>query len=81
MARLTDRLARGLATVVNLLDPDAIVLGGGLSNIQSLYRDLPPLVERYAFTHRKARRASVQEQAWRLRVGVRGRGMACGHEP
>lgn len=50
LARLTDRLARGLATVVNILDPDVIVLGGGLSNIDALYRDLPPLVERYGFT-------------------------------
>jgi fructokinase len=50
LARLADRLARALATVVNILDPDAIVLGGGLSNIESLYRDLPPLVERHAFT-------------------------------
>jgi fructokinase len=50
MARFTDRFARALASVVNILDPDAIVLGGGLSNIESLYRDLPPLVESYAFT-------------------------------
>jgi fructokinase len=45
-----DRFARALATIVNLLDPDAIVLGGGLSNIDALYTGLPPLVERYAFT-------------------------------
>ncbi|HWC63676.1 MAG TPA: ROK family protein [Rhizomicrobium sp.] len=50
MARFTDRFARSLASVVNILDPDVIVLGGGLSNIESLYRDLPPLVARYAFT-------------------------------
>ncbi len=50
MARHADRLARGLATVVNILDPDVIVLGGGLSNIARLYDDLPPLVERYGFT-------------------------------
>jgi len=50
MARLTDRFARALASVVNILDPDVIVLGGGLSNIQSLYRDLPSLVARYAFS-------------------------------
>ena len=50
MARHADRLARGLATVVNILDPDVIVLGGGLSNIARLYEDLPPLVERYGFT-------------------------------
>jgi fructokinase len=50
MERFTDRFARSLASVVNILDPDVIVLGGGLSNIESLYRDLPPLVARYAFT-------------------------------
>ena len=49
MARFTDRFARALASVVNILDPDVIVLGGGLSNIASLYRDLPQLVEGYAF--------------------------------
>jgi fructokinase len=50
MDRLVDRLARGLAVVCNILDPDVIVLGGGLSNVARLYRDLPPLVEQYAFT-------------------------------
>lgn len=50
MDRLVDRLARGLATVVNILDPDVIVLGGGLSNVARLYDHLPPLVEKYAFT-------------------------------
>jgi fructokinase len=35
--RLIDRVARGLSTVVNVLDPDAIVMGGGLSNLQQLY--------------------------------------------
>ena len=45
-----DRFARAIASVVNILDPDAIVIGGGLSNIDALYRELPPRVERYAFT-------------------------------
>ncbi len=45
-----DRFARAIAYVVNILDPDAIVMGGGLSNIDTLYRELPPRVERYAFT-------------------------------
>jgi fructokinase len=49
MDRWVDRFARALATMVNILDPDVIVLGGGLSNIERLYRDLPPLVENYAF--------------------------------
>ena len=50
IARFTDRFARSLASVVNILDPDVIVLGGGLSNIPSLYRDLPALVALYAFS-------------------------------
>jgi len=50
MDRWIDRLARGLGTVVNIIDPDVIVFGGGLSNIARLYDDLPPLVEKYGFT-------------------------------
>lgn len=50
MDRLMDRLARSMATMVNILDPDVIVMGGGLSNIARLYADLPPLVEKYGFT-------------------------------
>ena len=49
VSRLIDRLARAMATLVNILDPDVIVMGGGLSNIDRLYRELPPLVEKYAF--------------------------------
>ena len=45
-----DRLARALAMVVNLLDPDIIVLGGGLSNVTGLYSALPALIARYAFS-------------------------------
>lgn len=41
LRRYTDRLTRGLAHVVNLLDPDVIVLGGGMSNVERLYRDVP----------------------------------------
>lgn len=49
MDRLVDRLARAMATMVNILDPDVIVMGGGLSNVARLYTDLPPLVEKYGF--------------------------------
>ncbi len=45
-----DRFARSVAGIVNILDPDAIVIGGGLSNIDTLYTELPPRVEAYAFT-------------------------------
>ena len=41
LARYEDRLARALAVVINLLDPDAIVLGGGLSNVDRLYAAVP----------------------------------------
>jgi fructokinase len=45
LTRYEERLARALTTVVNFLDPDAIVLGGGLSNIDRLYSNVPPLLE------------------------------------
>jgi fructokinase len=45
-----DRLARGLASVIDVLDPDTIVLGGGLSNLLGLYPALPALIQRYAFS-------------------------------
>jgi fructokinase len=45
-----DRLARSLAVVVDIVDPDVVVLGGGLSNIKALYDDLPARVARYAFS-------------------------------
>ena len=47
--RLIDRFARAMATMVNILDPDVIVMGGGVSNIERLYSELPPLVEKYGF--------------------------------
>jgi fructokinase len=56
LERYADRLARALATVVNLLDPHAIVLGGGLSRIAALYDVVPPLLERHVFSDRLAAR-------------------------
>ncbi|MEG9436379.1 fructokinase [Edaphobacter sp. HDX4] len=47
--RLEDRLARGMATVINILDPDVFVLGGGLSLTQHLYESLPKLLPKYVF--------------------------------
>lgn len=49
LARHEDRLARALASVINLIDPEVIVLGGGLSNVQRLYRNLPALISRHVF--------------------------------
>ena len=52
LARYGDRLARGLASVINLIDPDAIVLGGGLSAIGRLYDEVPRSWARYVFSDR-----------------------------
>jgi fructokinase len=49
-AAYVDRLARGLAMVCDLLDPDVIVLGGGLSNVEALYAALPPAVAPHVFS-------------------------------
>ena len=48
--RYEHRLARALASVVNLLDPDVIVLGGGLSQIERLYGSVPKLWDRWIFS-------------------------------
>ena len=47
---LEDRLARALAHVINILDPDTIVLGGGLSNIDRLYSNVPKIWAEYIFS-------------------------------
>ena len=51
-ARLIDRTARSLATVINLLDPDHIVLGGGLSNVPRLAEDVAAQLPAWVFSHR-----------------------------
>jgi fructokinase len=48
--RYLQRLARALAGVVNILDPDCIVLGGGLSNVGEIYERLPTLLRRHVFS-------------------------------
>jgi len=50
LSRYEDRLARALASVVNLLDPDVIVLGGGLSKLSRLYRYVPALWDEWVFS-------------------------------
>lgn len=49
LARWTDRLARGLAHAINVIDPDVIVLGGGLSGIAQVYEAVPPRLPAYVF--------------------------------
>jgi fructokinase len=68
--RYVDRVARGLATVVNTLDPDIFVMGGGMSNVDELYEDLPRELARRTFStvfHTPIRRAAHGDAS-----GVRG---------
>ena len=50
MARYERRMAKSLAMVISILDPEVIVMGGGLSNIARLYDNVPRLWSDYAFT-------------------------------
>jgi fructokinase len=52
LARYEDRLARSFATLINVLDPHVIVLGGGLSNVGRLYDNVPRLWARWVFSDR-----------------------------
>ena len=70
LQRYEDRLARGLATIINLLDPDVIVLGGGLGQIARLYDEVPRRWGRYVFSDKVATR--LAPPAWGDASGVRG---------
>jgi fructokinase len=52
LARYEDRLARALAHVINILDPDVIVLGGGISNVDRLYAEVPRQWGSWVFSDR-----------------------------
>ena len=56
LERYCERLARALAGVINILDPEVIVLGGGVSNIARLYDEVPKLWTRYVFSDHIATR-------------------------
>jgi len=49
LQRLEERIARALAGVINLLDPDVIVIGGGLSKLDRIYRNVPPQIMQHVF--------------------------------
>jgi len=78
LARYEERLARALAHVINLIDPDVIVLGGGVSNLDRLYAAVPRLWTPYVFSDRIQTRLSrnlhgdssgVRGAAWLWRRG------------
>ena len=68
--RHASRLARGLALIANIFDPDVIVLGGGLSNLDHLYRVLPGLAAPYVFSD--AAPLDIRPPRWGDASGVRG---------
>lgn len=70
LTRHADRLARGLAHVVNIIDPDVIVLGGGLSNLTHLYEVLPLLMRPYIFAVDPV--IDIRPPKWGDASGVRG---------
>jgi predicted NBD/HSP70 family sugar kinase len=68
--RYIQRLARALAGVINVLDPDVIVLGGGMSNVERLYTEVPRRWARYVFSDQVATR--LVRNAHGDSSGVRG---------
>ena len=70
LERYARRLARALASVINVLDPDVIVLGGGLSNIESLYARVPELWGQHVFSDEV--RTRLARHAHGDSSGVRG---------
>jgi fructokinase len=71
--RYEDRLARSLATVINVMDPDVVVLGGGVSNISRLYEHVPALLPHYVFSD--SVRTNIVKAAHGDSSGVRGAAM------
>ena len=70
LARYEERLAKALAHLVNVLDPDIIVLGGGLSNLDRLYKNVAPLLARFAFSDTVE--TPIVRNRWGDSSGVRG---------
>jgi fructokinase len=70
LSRYEERLARALASVINVLDPDVIVLGGGMSNVARLYTEVPRLWARTVFSDHVATR--LAQNAHGDSSGVRG---------
>lgn len=68
--RYADRLARALGVVIDILDPDVVVLGGGLSNVDALYALVPPLLAAHVFSDEV--RTRLERNVHRDSSGVRG---------
>lgn len=76
--RFLQRFGRAIAAVINILDPDAVVLGGGLSNYQGLYTQGPQHIEPHIFS--TSFNTPVVENAHGDSSGVRGAAMLWGQD-
>jgi fructokinase len=79
IARYEERLARSLAGVINVLDPDVIVLGGGVSNVDRLYSNVPQLWRMHVFSDHVATR--IERPVHGDSSGVRGAAWLWGGPP
>lgn len=70
ISALINRIGRAIASICNVVDPDVIVIGGGLSNIPLLYRELPHIIEQYVFADKW--NGKVVPPHWGDSSGVRG---------
>lgn len=70
LARHANRLARGLGAVINILDPEVVVLGGGLSDLHYLYEVLPELIAPHIFAD--CNLVVIRRPLWGATSGVRG---------
>jgi fructokinase len=80
LARYVDRLARSLAVVIDIVDPEVIVLGGGLSNIAALYEEVPRRWDHHIFSDNPVRTKLVRNRLGDS-SGVRGAAWLWGGPP
>lgn len=70
ISALINRVGRAIASICNVVDPDVVVIGGGLSNIPMLYRELPKIIEQYIFADTWS--GKLAPPHWGDSSGVRG---------
>ena len=78
ISRFEDRLARGLAHVINTVDPDLVVVGGGVSRLQHIYFELPKVLPKYVFGGEAS--TSIVPARYGDSSGVRGAAWLWPHE-
>ena len=67
---LIDRIARCFASIINVLDPDVIIIGGGLSNVEQIYIEVPKIWNQWIFSDKIS--TKVKKAMYGDSSGVRG---------